>query len=166
LDEDGFNPVMTKQDLKAFILGSRNTEKSHELLDPKVKEYKEKLLKANHLIFIFPIWWSLMPALTKGFIDKVIFPGIAYDFNESGTRMTNRMKDLKAVTMITTMNTPGIFYQAFLGNAIKKAVLLGTFWNIGIKKRKWISINMVKFVSQKRREKWLVSLEKRFAKLK
>ncbi|WP_089153689.1 NAD(P)H-dependent oxidoreductase [Photobacterium proteolyticum] len=43
--------------------------------------------RADHIVFIFTIWWELMPALTKGFIDKLIFPGIAYDYNSKGARM-------------------------------------------------------------------------------
>ena len=63
LDKDGFNPVMTAQDLKAF--------RDKKPVDPKVIEYKNRLENADHAIFIFPIWWELMPALMKGFIDKV-----------------------------------------------------------------------------------------------
>lgn len=66
LDKEGFNPVMTSQDLKAF--------RDKQPIDPKVMEYKQRLEKADHVIFIFPIWWELMPALMKGFVDKVIFP--------------------------------------------------------------------------------------------
>ncbi len=76
LDNDGFNPVMTATDLKAFKVGTP--------VDPKVIEYNQRLEKADHLIFIFPIWWELMLAMTKGFIDKVIFPGVAYDYKPNG----------------------------------------------------------------------------------
>ncbi|MCO5236021.1 MAG: NAD(P)H-dependent oxidoreductase [Chitinophagaceae bacterium] len=157
LDNDGFNPVMTKADLKAFV--------QRKPIDPKVIEYKERLDKAEHLIFIFPIWWELMPAMTKGFIDKVIFPGVAYDYTPSGNRMIPLLKNLKGVTLITTMNTPSIMYRLLFGNAIKKAILTGTFWKMAYKNRKWINLNMVKMVSEKKRKKWLTDIEDKFAKL-
>lgn len=107
LDNENFNPVMTAQDLKAF----RDKHPS----DPKVIEYKNRLEQADHLLFIFPIWWELMPALLKGFIDKVISPGVAYDYtNASNTKMKPLWTNMKGVTMITTMNTPGILYWEFL----------------------------------------------------
>jgi NAD(P)H dehydrogenase (quinone) len=157
LDKEGFNPVMTAQDLKAFV--------DRKPIDPKVIEYKERLDKADHLVFIFPIWWELMPAMTKGFIDKVIFPGVAYDYTKSGNGMIPLFKKIKSVTVITTMNTPSIFYRLLFGNAIKKAIITGTFWKMGYKNRKWINLSMVKMVSDNKRKKWLNEIEKRFANI-
>lgn len=158
LDKDNFNPVMNSADLKAF--------REKKPIDPKVIEYKARLEKADHLIFIFPIWWELMPAMTKGFIDKVIFPGVAYDYtNKKNTMMKPLFNKLKGVTVITTMNTPKWLYSLLFGNAIKKALILGTFFKIGYKNRKWISFNQVKSVSQEKRTKWLIDIEKRFASL-
>lgn len=165
LDKDGFDPVMRSKDLKAFVTAAKDLEASHKLLDPKVLEYKERIKQADHLVFIFPIWWELMPALTKGFIDKVVFPGIFYDFNAKNNRMINRMKNIKGLTMITTMNTPKLAYSLVFGNAIKKAMLLGTFWKIGVKNRKWISLNYVKSVKPEKRVKWLKNIESKFEKL-
>lgn len=157
LDKENFNPVMTCEDLKAFV--------NRYPVDPKVIEYKERLGNADHLVFIFPIWWELMPAMTKGFIDKVIFPGVAYDYKTNGF-MIKKLKKLKSVTLITTMNTHSFFYKLIFGNAIKRAFFTGTFWKMGYKNRKWISLNMVKFVSEDKRRNWLLKLEERFQNLK
>jgi len=157
LDKEGFNPVMTAQDLKAF--------RDKQPVDPKVIEYKKRLEQADHLVFIFPIWWELMPALMKGFIDKVIFPGVAYDYvNGSNTKMKPLLTNIKGVTVVTTMNTPRVLYRLIFGNAVKKAIMTGTFWKLGYKNRKWISYNMVKQVSHEKRKSWLGKLENTFAK--
>jgi NAD(P)H dehydrogenase (quinone) len=110
LDNDNFDPVMRTKDLAAFVEAKYNAQNAYEVLDKQVLDYKSRLELAEHLIMIFPIWWELMPALTKGFIDKVIFPGVAYDYAAGGKRMVSRMKSLKTVTVITTMNTPSILY--------------------------------------------------------
>ena len=155
LDKENFNPVMTAEDLKAF--------RDKKPVDLKVIEYKKRLEQADHLVFIFPIWWELMPALMKGFIDKVIFPGVAYDYvNGSNTRMKPLMTNIKGVTVITTMNTPRILYRLIFGNAVQKALMRGTFWKLGYKNRKWISLNMVKSVSDEKRKSWLSKIEKTF----
>ena len=159
LDRDNFDPVMRAEDLKAFVDGAP--------CDSQVIAYRERLEKAGHLILIFPVWWELMPAMTKGFVDKVIFPGVAYDYDHSGRypKMIKRFHDLAGVTIITTMNTPSLVYRIVFGNAIKKALFAGTFWKLGYKNRKWISLNMVKFVKQEQREKWLRKLKSHFEKL-
>jgi len=159
LDNDGFDPVMRTADLKGFKNGTP--------VDPKVLEYRSRLEQADHLVLIFPIWWELMPAMTKGFIDKVIFPGVAYDYDNSGRwpKMIKRWERLKGITLITTMNTPSTVYRLIFGNAIKKAVFTGTFWKMGYGPRKWINLNMVKFVPEKKRKKWLGQIEVRFSRL-
>ena len=157
LDKEGFNPGMSAEELKGF--------RESRAVDPKVLEYKERINEAEHLILIFPIWWELMPAMTKGFIDKVIFPGVAYDYTKKGFMKINFLK-LNGVTLITTMNSASFGYRILFGNAIKKTVLFGTFWKTGYRHSKWINLSMVKFVSDKRRKKWLMNIEKHFEKLK
>lgn len=154
LDNDNFNPVMSKEDLKAFM--------DHAPIDPQVIDYNNRLKNADHLIFIFPIWWDLMPAMTKGFIDRVLSPGIVYDHHPRGFGLIPLLKNLKGVTIITTMNKPRIMYSLLIGNLIKKAMLRSVFKTMGYKNLHWISHNMVKSVTQKKRGKWLNDLEKRF----
>lgn len=156
LDRDGFNPVMTAEDLGAF--------RNRTPLDPQALAYKQRLDKADHLVFIFPIWWELMPAMTKGFIDKVIFPGIAYDYKPNGF-MIKKWQRLRSVTVITTMNTASLVYRLVFGNAVRKALMTGTFWKMGYRNRKWINLSMVKSVSEKKRTRWLKRIEARFMNL-
>ena len=157
LDNDGFNPVMSQADLKAFV--------AHQPVDPQVTDYNEKLKKADHLVFIFPIWWDIMPATTKGFIDRVLFPGVVYDHHPRGFGLVPLLKNLKSVTIITTMNKPGIMYSLLIGNLIRKVMLGSVFKTMGYKNLKWISFTSVKTVGQKKRVKWLNNLENRFSKI-
>ncbi|CAH0136101.1 FMN-dependent NADH-azoreductase [Pedobacter sp. Bi27] len=156
LDNDRFNPVMSKADLKAFV--------EHKPVDPQVIAYNERLEKADHLIFIFPIWWDLMPAMTKGFVDRVLTPGVVYDHHPRGFGLIPLLKNLKGVTVITTMNKPKIMYSLIIGNLIKKAMIKSVFKTMGYKNLKWISYNMVKAVSQEKRVKWITDIENRFSK--
>jgi len=159
LDKEGFNPVITAADLKGFV--------NSQAADPKVLEYQQRMKDADHLVFIFPVWWELMPAMTKGFIDKVIFPGVFYENDRSGfmPKMVKKMDRVKGITVIATMNTPSLMYRLLFGNAVKKALFTGTFWKTGYRNNKWISLNMVKFVSDVKRKKWLTNIENQFAKL-
>jgi len=166
LDDDNFDPVMRAKDLQAFALTKKDPARAASMLDKQVIEYKEKLEWAEHIVFIFPIWWELMPALTKGFIDKLIFPGVAYEYKGKGSGMSSILSNLKGVSVITTMNTPSLIYRLLFGNAIKKALLLGTFWKIGIKNREWINLTNVKSKSDIKRANWLQMLETKFQAIK
>lgn len=162
LDKEDFNPTMSSNDLRAFSLAKEEPEKALMMLDKKVLEYKARLEKADHLVLIFPIWWMLMPALTKGFIDKVIFPAIAYSYNNKGG-MVSRLWNLKRVTVITTMNSPANVYETVMGNAVWRALLHGTFEAIGITDCKWINFSRVKEVTTEQRRQWLENIENYFA---
>ncbi|MBE9886818.1 NAD(P)H-dependent oxidoreductase [Enterococcus durans] len=157
LDKENFNPVMTSADLLGFV--------KHQAVDPIAISYAEKIKEADHLVFIFPIWWEMMPALTKGFIDKVIYPGLTYDYKENGISMVSLLPKLKATTVITTMNTPKIMYKLTYGNALKKALIKGTFKKSGMKNVNWISLNMVKMSKVEKRQKWLKNIEQKFANM-
>ncbi len=155
LDQDKFNPVMSGQDLLAF--------RNHQSIDEQANKYIEQLKTADHLVMIFPIWWELMPAMTKGFVDKVIFPGSAYTYTKSGYGMNTLLSNIKSTTVITTMNTPKLIYKLIFGNAVKKALITGTLKKSGLKKVKWISFNMVKGSKEETRKKWLSKVEKNFS---
>ncbi|MFW5746500.1 MAG: NAD(P)H-dependent oxidoreductase [Nanoarchaeota archaeon] len=52
-----------------------NTEISHR--NQKIQEY---IAKSDHLVFIYPVWWSSMPAILKGFLDRTLTPGFAFRY--------------------------------------------------------------------------------------
>lgn len=155
LGKEAFDPVMSSADLLAFV--------KHQAIDPKAIGYAQKISTADHLVFIFPIWWELMPAMTKGFIDKVIFPGLTYTYKENGISMVSLLPKLQSTTVITTMNTPKLMYKWTYGNALKKALIKGTFKKTGMKNVKWLSFNMVKMVNDKKRQHCLQQVTQIFA---
>lgn len=156
LDKDQFDPRMTSADLKAFV--------EHTAVDPQVLDYQERIRTADHLIFIFPIWWDIMPATTKGFIDRVLSPGLAYDHHPRGFGLVPLLKNLKSIILITTMNKPAIMYSVLIGNLIRKVMVKSVFKTMGYKNVNWISFTSVKRVSQEKRVKWLNELENKFSK--
>lgn len=161
LDQDDFDPVMRSKDLLAFVGAGRAGEDALDAIDEQVREYKGHLEWAEHLVMIFPVWWMTTPAMTKGFIDKVIFPAIAYDMKDG--RLVSRLS-LRKVTVITTMNTPADIYREVFGNPLEGSLIKGTFRQIGIENIEWTSLNEVKQVSREQREAWLEEIERRFAK--
>lgn len=107
-----------------------------------------------------------MPAMTKGFIDRVLFPGVVYDHHPRGFGLVPLLDNLKSITMITTMNKPKLMYSLLIGNLIRKAMLKSVFKAMGYKNLRWISFTSVKRVSHEKRVRWLDNLEKQFSTLK
>lgn len=102
-----------------------------------------------------------MPAMMKGFVDKVIFPAIAYNMVKG--RLVSRLP-LRKVTVITTMNTPADVYRDMFNNSIEGSLINGTFRQIGIEDVEWISLNGVKPATQEQRTAWLEEIQQRFVR--
>ena len=161
LDKDEFDPVMREKDLGAFVKAGRIGEEGLDGVDPIVLRYMKKLRWAEHIVMIFPIWWMTMPAMMKGFVDKVIFPGVVYKME--GGELVSMLSSLKQVTIITTMNTPSDVYKDVFDNSIEGSLIKGTFNKIGIHDIRWISLNMVKQAGDEKRWLWLDEIESEFA---
>ena len=86
-----FNPVLSADDLAAF----QNGEVPHD-----IKTEQDYIHSADTLIFISPIWWSSMPAMLKGYIDRVFSLKFAYDITVDG--VVGLLKGKKAFIVSTT----------------------------------------------------------------
>ena len=158
LHGDNFDPVMHAEDLAAW--------RHSETVDPLTANYQKRLLAADYLVMAFPIWWELMPAMTKGFIDKVIAKGVAYDQPTPNGLMKPLLgKTLQGVTLMTVMATPAPIYRLVFGNPITKAVFRGTFRKIGVRRLTWSNYSNLDSKSQSYRESVLTRTEQTFATL-
>ena len=72
----------------------------YDKTDPNVAKYQEMMKNANRYIFIYPIWWYTTPAILKGFIDKVLTAGFAFNYGPDG-RPVGHLKDKKAIVINT-----------------------------------------------------------------
>ena len=107
------------------------------------REFQEKISQTDRLIFIYPVWWSMMPAVMKGFFDKVFTPGFAFRFRTMpifsrifGGYPIKMLKGKKAAVFLTT-GTHRLLTMIFLGNRFKSIIkhdILGFF---GIKAKVW-----------------------------
>ena len=96
LNKDGFNPVMTEGELSLFAKGAS--------LDPLVSKYQQILKDTDRLIFIFPLWWSDVPAILKGFFDKVMLKKFAYTATNRGLK--GKLTHIQSAKVIVTGQAP------------------------------------------------------------
>lgn len=93
--------------------------------EPDLVEARAQIVWADHLVFVYPNWWGMMPALLKGFIDRIFIPGFAFRLHDDGT--WDRLLKGKSAQLITTMDTPGWVYRFIYGqpgiNALRRATL-------------------------------------------
>lgn len=73
LNEISFNPVLSLEDMHGQRMGKVAAD---------IKTEQDFIAWADQLIFIYPIWWTGMPAIMKGFIDRVFSYGFAYRYDQ------------------------------------------------------------------------------------
>ena len=160
LNEIQLNPVMSPKELREFARARTKDGINLENLDPLAVEKAREINESDELILLFPIWWELMPAQMKGFIDKVIFPGLFYR-NVGEFKLKLISDTLKKVTVIT-MKTPNFLHRIVFGSTINFALKYGTFKKLGVKSYRWMNLSSVKLKSQSKRQDDLHRIEKAF----
>jgi len=65
-----------------------------------VARYVELLRWAEAVVFCFPVWCFGLPAILKGFFDRVMMPGMAFDID--GALVTPKLQNIRRVVAVTT----------------------------------------------------------------
>jgi NAD(P)H dehydrogenase (quinone) len=84
------------------ILPDAEIPKNAEL-DPVVAQHCRELVEADGFVIVHPNWWGQPPAILKGWLDRVLRQGVAYEFTPQGV---NGLLKGKASLVLTTSNTP------------------------------------------------------------
>jgi NAD(P)H dehydrogenase (quinone) len=95
-------------------------------LEPDLLKAWKKIEWAEHIVWIYPLWWGFMPAILKGFIDRLFLPNFAFQYKENSTQWDKLLKG-KTAHIINTMDYPVWYYRWFLrerGTKIMKNMIL------------------------------------------
>ncbi|MCD0465877.1 NAD(P)H-dependent oxidoreductase [Flavobacterium sp. ENC] len=123
-------------------------------LEPDLLDAWEKIKKADHLVWIHPVWWGGLPAITKGFIDRLFLPGMAFQYRENSVWWDKLLKG-KTAHIITTLDQPGWYYRLFYGRPSVNQLKKSTLEFCGVKPVKVSYIGIIKGSGDFQREKWL-----------
>src|SRR5207342_1347434 len=83
---EGFNPVMRREERAKYS--------DAPLYYQSVKRYADQLAQAEAIVAVYPTWWYGLPAMLKGYFDRVWAPGIAFDIGVDGAFQTDRLNNI------------------------------------------------------------------------
>lgn len=126
-------------------------------LEPDLLTSLEKIKKADHLVWIHPVWWGGLPAMMKGFIDRLFLPGIAYKYRENSV-WWDKLLTGKTARIITTIDQPAWYYWIFYGNPSVNQLKKSTLEFCGIKPVAVTYIGIVKTAAEKQRADWIAKI--------
>ena len=127
-------------------------------LEPDLIEAWEKIKWAEHLVWVHPVWWGGLPAISKGFIDRLFLPGFVYQYRENSVWWDRLLKG-KTAHIITTVDQPGWYYWFFYGRPSVNQLKKSTLEFCGVKPVKVTYFGIVKTATNELRKKWLDKVE-------
>ncbi|MBU3144018.1 NAD(P)H-dependent oxidoreductase [Clostridium sp. CF012] len=150
LNKDNFDPVLRESELALYSKGGHK--------DVNVKKYQDMLKESDELVFIFPIWWYSLPAILKGFLDKVMLRNFAY--SEEKYRLKGLLDNIKKTVVITTSQAPTWYLKFIVGNPIQRTFIGGTLKSVGLKNVKWLNNDYTTTGTDKSRKQFLEKVSK------
>ena len=151
-------------EVKELYLGDLKFDPAGAMIRSSPPELESDLVKAQdaikwaeHLVFVYPIWWGTIPALLKGFIERVFLPGFAVNFRDNSP-LWDRLLTGRSARLIVTLNTPSWIYRWVYGrpghNTMKKTILEFC----GVKPVRITEVGPVKNSTDARRQKWIAQV--------
>lgn len=127
-------------------------------LEPCLEQAQESILWAEHIVMVFPVWWGMVPAVLKGFLDRVFLPGFAFQKRVDSLWWDKLLKG-RTARIISTMDQPAWYYRLIYNMPSNNAIKKLTLEFCGIKPVKTTNIGPLKHSKENFRKKWLDKVE-------
>ncbi|WP_273209331.1 NAD(P)H-dependent oxidoreductase [Runella zeae] len=148
-----FNPILSLQDMQGQRIGK---------VAEDVKQEQDYISWADHLTFIYPIWWTGMPAIMKGYIDRVFSYGFAYRYDQG------IQKGLLTDKQTTIINTQGKSKSEYENIGMDKALSLtsdkGIFTYCGLEINQHFFFDKADKTHAETIEEWSTQIKNHFSK--
>ena len=96
---EDFRPVMSREERKEYEDPAQYRE--------TVKEYALQLAETDAIVAVYPTWWYGLPAILKGYHDRVWAPRIAFDIGADGVFQTDRLANIRKLGVVTRYGLRG-----------------------------------------------------------
>jgi len=149
-----FNPVLMQEEFVATKEGN---------VPEDVRVEQEYIRWADCLILIYPLWWGSLPALLKGYIDRVFSYGFAYTMD--GGTIQGGLTGKKAILFTTMGNSEEHYREVQMFEAMKKTVDEGIFAFAGIEVLEHLYFASVTSVGDEERQQMLELAKQTVSKL-
>ena len=127
-----------------------------QTLEPDLQAAHDVIMQANHLVFIFPLWLGTLPAIFKGFLERVLQPDLV---EPSKKGKFTKILNGKSAHIIMTMGMPGFIYRWYFGAFALRMLKRSILGFVGVSPIRTTIHGMIEAVSQKKRQSWLADAE-------
>ncbi len=146
LYQEGFDPILPSEEIP----------KDGDV-DPPIQKHCDEIASVDGIIIVHPNWWGMPPAILKGWIDRVIRPGVAYEFLEgdSGEGVPQGLLRANKVVVFNTSNTFPERERQVFGDPLEALWKNCIFGLCGVKEFYRTTYSVVVTSSPAQRKAWL-----------
>ncbi|MCK6489474.1 MAG: NAD(P)H-dependent oxidoreductase [Planctomycetes bacterium] len=130
-----------------------------QALEPDLQAAQESLRWCSHLVLVTPIWWGTVPALLKGFFDRTLLPGFAYQYRK-GSPWWDRLLAGRSARLVLTGDAPTWWQRWMLGDPAERSLRLATLRFCGFAPVRSTCIGQVRSLDAAARARWGATLER------
>lgn len=123
-------------------------------LEPDLRAAQDAILWAEHLSFVYPVWWGSVPALLKGFLDRVFLPGFAFRY-QANSSVPNQLLKGRSAHILMTMDTSPLYFRWIFGAPGLRQMKQATLEFCGIRPIKVSSVGPILGAKPRQLEAWL-----------
>jgi NAD(P)H dehydrogenase (quinone) len=122
-----------------------------------IREHCLEIAAADGIVIIHPDWWGQPPAILKGWVDRVLRPGVAYKFldGDAGEGIPVGLLKIRAAVVFNTSNTPAKREAAVFGDPLETLWKSCIFEFCGVKRVYRKMFGVIVTSTQPDRERWL-----------
>jgi NAD(P)H dehydrogenase (quinone) len=154
---DEFRAAMSPDEREAY-------HSDRPLLDPMAERHAGIIKRAEALVFVYPTWWSTMPAILKGWLERVMVPGVGFVFDEH-QRVRRGLTDVRRIVGISTYGATRLYVKALNDNGrrtLMRALRLNTAL---VTRRSWLALYRIDNCSVARRRAFLKRVDQKMRSL-
>ena len=131
-------------------------------LPSDIERHCSEISSASGIVIIHPNWWGQPPAILKGWIDRVIRPGVAYEFIEGdqGEGVPRGLLNARSVTVFNTSNTDAARERAVFGDPLELIWKNCIFHLCGIRDVYRRTFSIVATSTETERQTWLAEVSR------
>jgi putative NADPH-quinone reductase len=125
-------------------------------LEPDLQAAHDAIMAADHLVLIFPLWLGTLPAIFKGFLERVLQPDLVEPSKKG--KFTKIFKG-KSARVIMTMGMPGFIYRWYFGAFALRMLKRNILGFVGVAPVRSTIHGMIEAVTPETRQSWLADAE-------
>jgi NAD(P)H dehydrogenase (quinone) len=159
LHGEGFDPVMGAEERRRYHEPGAN--------EVPVAAHLDALRWAEGLLFIYPTWWYGLPAMLKGWLDRVWIPHATFTMPEPGKPIGRVLTNIRFIGAVSTLGSPWWWWRLVMAEPGRRTLLRGLRPLVNPRCRTlWLALHGIDGATQGQREAFLDKVERRLSALR